>query len=210
MIPDRRRVILHRRNWLGWAALAPALWFTGALYAAEGESGAETDLFNADVGNAVFTLIIFGAVVLILGKFAWKPILNVLHEREQTIRTALETAQREREQATKLLADYEAQLAKARVEATAIVAEGRRDAEAVKNRLKEDARQEGEALIARAKREIQLATDAARKELHDEVADLAVRVAGGILKKQLTPADHQHLVTEALQEMQAAGKVKMN
>ena len=93
---------------LAWPALASE---------GGGGSASEKDIFNADIGNFVFTLIIFGAVVLILGKFAWKPILNVLHEREQTIRTSLETAKREREQAAKLLADYETQLTKAREQA---------------------------------------------------------------------------------------------
>ncbi len=192
---------------LSWSLLAAAL----ALPALASESGAaENNIFNADVGNFVITLLIFGAVVLILGKFAWKPILNVLHEREETIRSSLESAKREREQAARLLADYEAQLAKARTEATEIVAEGRRDAEVLRGKLKEDAHKEADELIARAKREIQLATDSARKELHDEVSELAVRVAGGILRKKLEPADHRDLVAESLKEMQAAGKSRMN
>ncbi|HQL53951.1 MAG TPA: hypothetical protein PLQ87_04530, partial [Phycisphaerae bacterium] len=62
----------------------------------------------------------------------------------------------------------------------------------------------------RARREIQLATDSARKELHDEASELAVRVAGRILRKELAAADHRALVAEALAEMQAAGRPRMN
>lgn len=192
---------------LSWSLLAAALGLPALASAAGG--AAENNIFNADIGNFVITLLIFGAVVLILGKFAWKPILNVLHEREETIRSSLESAKREREQAARLLHDYEAQLAKARTEATEIVAEGRRDAEVLRSKLKEDAHKEADELIARAKREIQLATDTARKELHDEASELAVRVAGGILRKKLEPADHRDLVAESLKEMQAA-KTSMN
>lgn len=184
------------------AACVPAL--------AAAEHGDETNIFNADIGNFVFTLIIFGALIFILGKFAWKPLLNVLNEREKLLRESLERAQRQRRDAEKLLADYQAQLAKAREEATAIVAEGRRDAEVLRRKLHEQARQEADEVLARARREIQLATDSARKLLQDEVADLAVRVAGRVLRKELSPADHRALVAESLKEMQAGGETKLN
>ena len=184
------------------AACVPAL--TAA------EHGDETNIFNADIGNFVFTLIIFGALIFILGKFAWKPLLNVLNEREKLLRESLERAQQQRREAEKLLADYQAQLAKARDEASAIVAEGRRDAEVLRRKLHEQARQEADEVLARARREIQLATDSARKLLHDEVADLTVRLAGRVLRKELSPADHRALVAESLKEMQAGEKPRLN
>jgi F-type H+-transporting ATPase subunit b len=176
----------------------------------EGDGAPKPALLTFDPGAAIWSIIVFVVLLLVLRGVAWRPILRVLNDREQFIRKSIDDAKQEREQASKLLKDYEVQLAKAREQASAIVAEGRRDAEVVKNRLKEEARKEGEDLITRAKREIQLATDTARKELHDEVSELAVRVAAGILRKQLTPADHTDLVAQSLKEMQAAGKVKMN
>ena len=193
---------------LRWLALTGAL--ATAFSALGAEHGDETNIFNADIGNFVFTLIIFGTLLFILGKFAWKPLLNVLNEREKLLRESLERAQQQRRDAEKLLADYQAQLAKARDEATAIVAEGRRDAEVLRRKLQEQARQEADEVLARARREIQLATDSARKLLHDEVADLAVRVAGRVLRKELSPADHRALVAESLKEMQAGGEMKLN
>ena len=174
------------------------------------EEGSQTNIFNADVGNFLFTLIIFGLVIYLLRRFAWNPLLDVLAKRELTIRQAIEAAQREREQAERLLAEYQAQLAKAREEATAIVTEGRRDAEAVARKVQEQTRKESEELLARARREIELATESARKDLHDQAAELAVMVAGKIIQKQLSPADHRDLVTRSLQEMQAASKAKTN
>lgn len=199
------------RRWFWPAALAGSLIgvISGPVVAAE-EEGAQTDIFNADIGNFLFTLLIFGLVIYLLRRFAWNPLLDVLAKRELTIRQAVEAAQREREQAERLLADYQAQLAKAREEATALIAEGRRDAEAVARRIQEQGRKESEELLARARREIELATESARKELHDQASELAVMVAARIIQKELSAADHRDLVARSLQEMQAAGKAKTN
>ncbi|MEW6198788.1 MAG: F0F1 ATP synthase subunit B [Planctomycetota bacterium] len=191
-------------------ALLLGVLAAGVPALAAADHGDETNIFNADIGNFVFTLIIFGALIFILGRFAWKPLLNVLNEREKLLRESLERAQQQRREAEKLLADYQAQLAKARDEATAIVAEGRRDAEVLRRKLHEQARQEADEVLARARREIQLATDSARKLLHDEVADLAVQVAGRVLRKELSPADHRALVAESLKAMQAGEKPRLN
>ncbi len=183
-------------------ALAAAGLSTVAAFAAEEE---KPSLFNADWGNFFFTLIIFGLVIVILGRFAWKPLLKVLSEREANIRGALESARQEREQAQKLLAEYRTQLDRAREEASAIVAEGRRDAEVAARRIHDEARHESEELLARARREIQLAADSARKQLHDDASELAVAVAGRIIGKELTLADHRRLVQESIREMEATG-----
>ena len=196
--------VLKQRT-LAWAAFLVLNLAAPVLLASE-EGADDRNIFNADIGNFIFTLIIFGLVVYLLGKFAWKPLLNVLNEREATIRTSLLTAKQEREQAERLLAEYQVQLDKARDEAAALVAEGRKDADALRQNLKEDAQKESEQIIVRARREIQLATDSARKELHDEAAELAVRVAGRIIRKELSAADHKNLVAESLKEMQTAGR----
>jgi F-type H+-transporting ATPase subunit b len=102
------------------------------------------------------------------------------------------------------MADYKAQLEKARVEATAIVEEGRRDAQAVRQRLQEDARREADELVARARREVQIATEAAIKSIYDEAAQLAVDVAGQVVRKQFKADDQRQLVTESIARMKAA------
>jgi F-type H+-transporting ATPase subunit b len=182
------------------AGLAAAL----AVPALASEEGAQPSIFAGDLGNSLVTLIIFGLVVFLLGKFAWKPVLNLLQQREQTIRDALVEAKREREQADRLLAEYRAQVDHARVEATAIVEEGKRDGEAVRQRIHEEARQEAEQMIARAKREIGLATDDAVKRLYDKTAEIAVSVAGSVIRKELSVEDHRQFVQESLERMKVS------
>ncbi len=177
---------------------------------AAGEHGDETNIFNADIGNFIFTLVIFGLVVFILSKTLWKPLLKVLNEREKTIRESLESAKNEREQAAKLLADYRAQLDKARAEAGELIEHGRRDADSARQRILAEARKETGDMTARARHEIQLAADAAIKELYDRTAELSVDVAGRIIRKELSPADHRRLVDEAIADIRAGGKAKLN
>lgn len=175
-----------------------------------GEDANKPALLQFDPGASVWSIIVFVLLLIVLRLTAWKPILRVLQERERFIAKSIADARHEREQAERLLVEYKAQLEKARAEASAIVAEGRRDAEVAARAVQEQARRESEEIVARARREIQLATDSARKELHDEASELAVRVAGRILRKELAAADHRALVAEALAEMQAAGRPRMN
>jgi F-type H+-transporting ATPase subunit b len=172
--------------------------------------GDETNIFNADIGNLIFTLVIFGVVIWLLGKFAWKPLLSVLNEREKSIRQSLEAARKERTEAERLLAEYKVQLDRARVEATAIVDEGRRDGEVVRQRIQQEARRQAEELLERARREIQLAADTAIKDLYDRTGELAVNLAGNILRQELSPEKHRQLIADSLAQIRTSGKSGLN
>jgi len=180
----------------GLALAAPAL-------AAEAEHEAPS-LFAGDLGNSFWTLLIFVVVLVVLGKFAWGPILTTLQTRENFIREALEKAKHEREEAEERLREYEARLAGARAEASAIVDEGRRDAEAVKRRIEEDAKHQADLMIERAKREIQIATDTATKSLFTLSAKLATEMAARVLGRELTAQDHERLIAEGIDGIDGA------
>lgn len=188
---------------------AAAMLLFAAVPALAAEHGETPSLFAGSLGNVVWTLVIFGLVIFFLGKFAWGPILNVLHERERKIRESLEAAKAEREEAERVLEKYTQQIEQARSEASKIVDAGRRNAEEVARRVQEEARAEGAQMVERAKREIKLATDAAKKEVYDIAAELAVDVAGRIIKKKLSPQDHKDLVAESLERMKAT-EAKLN
>ncbi len=175
-------------------------------FAQEHGGGGENNLFAGDVGNAIWTLVIFLLVVFVLGKFAWGPILNTLQTRESFIHEAFAKAKRDRDEAEARLREYEARLASARNEATAIVDEGRRDAEVVKRRIEADARAEADKTIERAKREIQIATDTATKELYTLSAKLATQLAAQVIGRELSPQDHQRLISDAIDGIDGAGR----
>lgn len=192
---------MSKRVLIALAALATA----APALAAEAEHEAPS-LFAGDLGNSVWTLLIFVVVLVVLGKFAWGPILSALQTRENFIREALEKAKREREEAEERLREYEARLAGARAEASAIVDEGRRDAEAVKRRIEEDAKHQADLMIERAKREIQIATDTATKSLFTLSAKLATEMAARVLGRELTAQDHERLIAEGIDGLDSAGR----
>lgn len=189
--------------------LAGVQAFTAALAAAATEpahgGGGEVSLFAGDVGNAVWTLVTFLLVVFVLGRYAWRPLLAALQQREQFIRDSLAQAQHDREAAQSHLAQVEERLARAREEASAIVEEGRRDAEVLKTRLESEARAEGDRLIARARREIELARSEAVRDLYERSAGLATEIAGRILRREVSAADHERLIAEAIEELEGRG-----
>jgi F-type H+-transporting ATPase subunit b len=171
-----------------------------ARFAAASEGG-ENNLFAGDIGNAVWTVVIFGLVVAVLGKFAWGPLLNGLQQREQFIRDSLEKAKDDREQAEARLKEYTEQLQAARAEATQIVDEGRRDAEVVKGRIEAETQAETSKMVERAKREVELAKQTAVADLYKTSATLATQIASQILQRELKPDDHERLITDAIKEI---------
>ncbi len=184
-----------------WALVGLLIAFPAL--AAEGGGGG--NIFAGDLGNMIWTLVIFVLVLLVLGKFAWGPILEGLQGRENFIRESLAEAKADREAAEERLREYEAKLAEARAEATAIVDEGRRDAEVVKQSIETDARDEAQKTVERALREIELAKANAIEEVYGVASGMAVDLASHVIRKELTPEDHARLINEAAEKMRGAG-----
>jgi len=190
-----------------FAALCAALWaasLAAPAFASSGEGG-ENDIFAGDIGNVLWTLLIFSLVLVFLGKFAWGPLLDSLKAREDYIRESLESAKHDSEQAQARLEQYDAKLTEARAEATAIVEEGRRDAEVLRHRIEEEARAEAEKTIERAKREIGVAKETAVKELYTLSGRLATDIASRIVGRELKPEDHQRLIAASIAELEQLG-----
>ena len=171
----------------------------GAAWAAE--SGGKDNLFAGDLGNAVWTVVIFVLVVVVLGRFAWGPLLDGLKAREEFIRDSLAQARDDREAAEKRLAEYTEKLQEARAEATSIVEEGRRDADVLRGKIEEQARAEADKTLARAKREIEIAKQTAIKEIYTTSASLATDAASRIIGKELDAADHERLIDESIEKL---------
>lgn len=169
--------------------------------AAAAEEGGDINLFGGDLGVALWSLLIFGLVVFVLGKFAWGPLLGALQQRESFIRESLESAKKDRETAEAHLKEFEERLAKAREEASAIVDEGRRDAEETAKRILSDAKSAAKAEQDRAVREIEIARNTALKDLYDQSSQLAMTMATSVLKREMKPEDHEQLIRDTLAQV---------
>lgn len=161
--------------------------------------------FAGNVGNAIWTLVIFLLVLTVLGKFAWGPVLSMLQEREKFIHTSLADAKRDREEAEARLREYAAKIQTARAEAAAIVDEARRDSERLREDLKQRARTEADTMIQNAERQIGLQTQRAIQEIRREAVDLSVSIASKIIQRNLTKEDNQRLIDEAIQQVGSGG-----
>jgi F-type H+-transporting ATPase subunit b len=167
--------------------------------------GAALSPFAGNVGNAIWTLAIFLLVVLILGKFAWGPVLALLQERERFIHKSLADAKHDREEAEARLREYAAKIQTARAEAAAIVEEARRDSERLREDLKQRARTEADTMIQNAERQISLQTQRAIQEIRREAVELSVAIASKIIQRNLTKEDNQRLIDEAIRQVGSGG-----
>jgi len=172
------------------------------LYAAE--EGATLSPFAGNVGNALWTLVIFVIVVVVLGKFAWGPVLSLLQEREQFIHKSLSDAKRDREEAEARLREYAGRLQSAQAEAVGIIDAARKDAERLREELRAKARSEADTMIKNAERQIELQTSRALQQIRQEAVDLSVNIASKLLQRNITREDNEKLIADALKQMESA------
>ncbi|HJP32042.1 MAG: F0F1 ATP synthase subunit B [Candidatus Latescibacteria bacterium] len=143
------------------------------------------DLLSPHPGLILWTIITFVVVLVILKAKVWGPLLAALDERERSIREALESADRAREEAQTQQAEHEKRLAEAESQARQIVSEAREAAEKVGQQVVADAREEAERTAQRASEAIEAEKRAALAQLRREAADIAVGAAGAILNAEL-------------------------
>lgn len=179
----------------GHAAAAPA-----ADHAPAG--GAENPI-EPQPSLAIWTVVVFLGLLFVLGRFAWKPLLAALHQREEHLEHVLLETERARNEGEQLLAEHRRRLAEAEEQVRALIEEGRRNATAAADEIIKRAQAEAEAARERAERDIATARDQALSEIWEKTADLAVSVAGRVLSRSLTEEDHRRLVEAAVAELPA-------
>jgi F-type H+-transporting ATPase subunit b len=184
------------------AAVAVAsLAVPARLLAQGGAEGGGAALFNVNVGLTIWTIVIFLLLVLILGKFAWGPILTSAKAREDRIQQALDEAAQRQAEAAALLEQHRAQLADARRQAQEIVNEGKTAGERVRKDIEEKARAEGQSLLERAKSEIDREKESALDQIRKESVDLALAAAARLMNERLDPEKDRRLVVSYLDEV---------
>lgn len=155
-------------------------------------------LLKVDPGLLLWTIITFLVLLLILWKAAWKPIVDALDARAEKVRGDIESAEQSRLESEKLLGRHKEMMDKAKDEASHIIAEGRSDAENLKNSIIEKANSEGREIIERAKREISFAKDKALHEIQAEMVTLSTQIAAKVIAKNLNPDDQKAFIEQTL------------
>lgn len=149
-------------------------------------------------GTIFWMLIIFGIVLFVLRKFAWKPILNALSEREESIATALNSAEFARKEVEGLKADNDKVIAEARKEKDIIMKEAKEIKEKIIAEAKEKANLEVQKSIDQARQQIHAEKNAALSEIKKQVAELSVSIAEKVIKKELSNPGEQEKMVEGL------------
>ena len=167
----------------------------------------DNPLVQPDPGLFIWTILTFLVLVGLLAKFAWRPLLQALDARQQTIARSLEEAQRARQELERIQRESARMMAEARTEAEAVIGRSRADAEVLREELKQKARAEAASIVKNAERQIQLETARAIQQIRTEAVDLSVAIASKILRRQVTKEDNQALIEETLKQVETQPRV---
>ena len=161
----------------------------------------DNPLVTVDPGLYIWTILTFVVLVLLLRRFAWGPLLKALDERQKTIAAAVEDARQAREQLERTQQESGKLLSQARVEAEDLLTRARADADTFRNELREKAKADAANITKEAERQIQRETAKAVDQIRREAVDLSVAIASKLIRREITAADQDALVTEALKEI---------
>jgi F-type H+-transporting ATPase subunit b len=195
------------RRPLGFAALLAAALIAllaspaDVLAATEEEGGSGSFLVSPELGLMLWTLLLFGATMFILSRYAFPKIGEALEKRANAIRENIEASEKQRAEADKLLEEYRERLREAREQADDINARARKAAESAVAEATAEGKAKREELVAAARRDIETETRRSLEQIRKEVADLTVLATEKVTRMSLDDEDHKRLIDEALSEV---------
>lgn len=156
------------------------------------------NLITPELGLIVWQLVVFLAVLFVLGKFAWKPILKGIKDREQSITEALEAAQQAKSEMAKISADNEKLLQQARIEKDEMLKKAQQTAKDLVEEAKTNAQKEASKVLEEARQLILSEQKAAMAQIKKEIAQLSLEIAEKLLRKDLQNDNAQKILAEQL------------
>jgi F-type H+-transporting ATPase subunit b len=163
----------------------------------------QNPLTTPDPGLAIWTIITFLVLLAMLTKFAWRPLLQALEARQETIRKSLDDAQQAKLELERLNRESAQILRNAQVEAESIVSKSWADSEKLREEMKQKARADADAIVRDAQRQIEIETGRALRQIRHEVADLSVAIASKVIQRNFTKEDNDRLIQETLKQIES-------
>jgi F-type H+-transporting ATPase subunit b len=154
------------------------------------------------VATAIWTIVIFVIMLIILYPTAWKAVLKGLKAREERIRKDIADAETARTKAEATLRDYNAKLAAAEKRVQEMIAKATEQGEAIATQIKNQAQKDGEEARQRTQREIEAATRQAVSDFKDRAAEISTNIAEKIIRRSLNADDQRDLVNRSLEQLQ--------
>ena len=158
-------------------------------------------LVQLDPGLFIWTILTFLVLLGVLAKFAWNPLLKMLKNREDLIRSSLEDAEKAQTELANLNAEREEIINKARSEAQSILSEGKVAASKLKDETLKAAKDQAKSILTDAEKQIRIEKDKAIEEIKSEVVDISLSVAAKLIKKNISREDNQALIDESLENV---------
>jgi len=158
-------------------------------------------LTDVNFALSFWTALTFLILIVVLGKFAWGPILQMLETREKTITDAIESAKRERLAAEAASAEMKAALEKARAESAEMIRRNQQEVAAAKNELMAQAKKESDDLLQAARKSINEEKRQALAELRAQTVDLAIEAARRLVQMNMDESKQKQLVEEYLSQL---------
>ena len=159
-------------------------------------------LVQPDPGLYIWTIATFLLLLAALAKFAWRPLLTALDQRQASIRQALDDARQAKQELERLHGESARILSEARVEADAILTRTREDANRFRDELKQKAQAEAAGIVKNAQRQIEMETARALQQIRAEAADLSVAIASKILQRTVSKEDNERLIEETFRQIE--------
>lgn len=153
-----------------------------------------------DVNWFISQLINFAILLLVLQRFLYKPMLDMLEKRKERIRESMDYAERVKKEAERAEVDYQQKIDESRREAQAIISQATQQAERAREDVLAKAREEARELKNKALTDVEYERKRVMADLRDEVADLAILAAGRVLGKELDAQTHRKVVADFLSE----------
>ena len=166
-----------------------------------GDNGGKNLLTQVTPGLYIWTIITFLLLFYVLAKFAWKPLLKMLEERENLIKNSLGDAEKARQELEKLNSESEAIISQARSDAQSILADGKAAAEKIKEDTISKAKDEADKIREDVQHQIQVEKDKAITDIKKEVVDLSISVAEKLINKNISEQDNSSLIEESLKKI---------
>ncbi len=162
---------------------------------------ADSGLIKVVPGLMIWTVVCFLITLVVLKRFAFGPIQNMLDERRERIRRSIEEAEKARNEARRLLEEHRALIGQARGQAEQILAEARKVADAQRQRVKEETEADRRRRLEETKRQIEAETRRALQQIRAEVAELTLIATSKVTGKVLDDDDHRRLIEDAIKDL---------
>lgn len=185
------------------------LWsgmLSAPLRAQAAEGGSTPSVFEGHLGESVWALVWFAMLLLVLWKFAWKPLLAGLTSRQEYIEKQISEAEKTRTDARKVLDEYGAKLADAERQGRLIISERVKDAEKLARDVQQKSQADIELMKTRAQADLDRERIEAEEQLWMQAGEIVLRLGTEVFSKNLDDTDNRKLIDEAIAQLRKHSK----